>query len=206
MAITRTTSSALGMLLFNLLVNMALAAPATDFHEPGQGGSRNTDVISVCLQSAESVDLLTLGMARSAASRVFAAIDVKIEWCGVGPPRERGAVTITIQFDPEAPPEVSRDAMATAFPYAANGTRIHVFLGRVPSFGGRRAAGEVLGYVMAHEIAHVLERISHHSSAGIMKAHWEAADFSQILFESLSFDPEDVAQIHSALVLIPATP
>jgi hypothetical protein len=206
MRITRTTSSAFGMLLFNLLLKTALAAaPATDFHEPGQGGPRNTNVIAVCLQSAESVDLLTLGMARGAASRVFAAIDVKIEWCGGEPPRERG-VTITLQFDPEAPPEVSRDAMATAFPYAASGTRIHVFLGRVPSFGGRRAAGEVLGYVMAHEIAHVLEGISHHSSAGVMKAHWEAADFSQILFESLTFDPEDVALIHSALVLIPATP
>jgi hypothetical protein len=34
----------------------------------------------------------------------------------------------------------------------------------------------LLGYVLAHEIGHVLEGLVRHSGAGVMKASWNRAD------------------------------
>jgi hypothetical protein len=54
-------------------------------------------------------------------------------------------------------------------------------------------------YVMAHEIAHVLEGVSRHSAEGVMKARWENSDYRQMESGTLSFDSADADLIHAAL-------
>src|SRR4029079_5847282 len=67
---------------------------------------------------------------------------------------------------------------AYSMPY--QGTRIVVFYNRLlTSLRGSRVPS-VLGYVLAHEIAHVLQGISRHSASGIMKPKWDPRDYTEM--------------------------
>jgi hypothetical protein len=57
----------------------------------------------------------------------------------------------------------------------------------------------LLAYVLAHEIAHVLEQVSRHSTEGIMKANWDTHDLWYIEWRSLPFAAEDVEMIHQGI-------
>ena len=62
------------------------------------------------------------------------------------------------------------------------------------------AEAERLGYVLAHEIAHVLQRISRHSNSGIMKSKWDGRDYAEMRRISLGFSEEDVTLIRQGLL------
>ena len=100
-----------------------------------------------------------------------------------------------MQFDSDAPASIPGDAAASAKPFAPGGVPIHILYTRVLGAGTPRLAGVLLGHVMAHEIGHVLERTDRHSATGVMKAHWSASDFDQMLRQPLSFEPGDVETI-----------
>jgi predicted Zn-dependent protease len=57
----------------------------------------------------------------------------------------------------------------------------------------------ILGYVLAHEIAHVLQGIARHSATGIMRARWTDNDLRQMGIRVLAFTPEDVQLIRRLL-------
>ena len=58
----------------------------------------------------------------------------------------------------------------------------------------------LLAHVMTHEITHLLEGISRHSVTGVMKAHWDARDFADMVRAPLPFAPEDIDLIQSGMV------
>src|SRR5579863_4569590 len=123
------------------------------------------------------------------ASMIYSRIRVRLNWgsdrvmeypllrgtCDLA--RARGVVTI--QVAPHAPPTVSNTALALAAPYASSGVRIVVFYDRVePLLRGHSATqASVLGYVLAHEIGHVLQGTIRHSDVGVMRARWTSSDF-----------------------------
>ena len=88
-----------------------------------------------------------------------------------------------------------------AMPYADSGVRIVIFYDRVePLLRGHHAPqATVLGYVLAHEIAHVLQGIVRHSEAGIMRARWTDNDLQQMGSRELRFTREDVQLIQQRL-------
>ena len=98
-------------------------------------------------------------------------------------------------------PDFMRSALAVAMPYADSGARIVIFYDRVdPLVRGHGAPqATVLGYVLAHEIAHVLQGIARHSETGIMRARWTNNDFKQMGAKVLLFTPEDVQLIRQRL-------
>ena len=57
----------------------------------------------------------------------------------------------------------------------------------------------VLGYILAHEIAHVLQGISRHSESGIMKPKWNARDYVEMREDMLRFTEYDASLIRSGL-------
>lgn len=59
--------------------------------------------------------------------------------------------------------------------------------------------GVLLGYAMAHELAHLLLPRESHSDAGVMRLQWRGADLRQIRLQALRFDPRDGSQICEAL-------
>ena len=115
-----------------------------------------------------------LGRAERTAARILASIGVAVKFRAGAErkPNREGAFSIELQLDAKAPAHFHSGAMAYALPFGLSGTRIHVYCDRVRSAWPDTGAGTVLGHVMAHEIAHVLEGASRHSAEGVMKARW----------------------------------
>lgn len=147
--------------------------------------------VSVCLETAGS---FTLNRASSLVSRIYAAIGVEIDWqrlrnCPAG------AIRVTMQnftFPSEKP-----DALAYSMPY--HGTRIVIFYDRVQQTVESRRVPVLTAHAIAHEIGHILEGNSSHSSSGVMKARWDEDDFSEMSWKPLPFAPEDVSLIRQRL-------
>jgi hypothetical protein len=188
-------------LRIGLIGCMALAV-ATDAWPRNEGTRRpgGTDVV-VCLKNTGAVTLPVLDLARITASRVFATIDVQIKWHDGDQPSAgtSAAAIIAGQIDTHVAGESHPGALAYALPYQTAGTRIHVFIERMPPLGQGRSNGVFLGYVLAHEIGHVLQGFSSHSNAGVMKAQWDGNDIQRMLSYSLSFSEADVMMIHTGL-------
>lgn len=101
---------------------------------------------------------------------------------------------IRITFDAEIHPAAFRpNAMAYAYPY--EGSHIVIMLDRVKAFAASSAIGhwnDVLAYVMAHEVGHLLEGVDRHSKTGIMKAAFTVDETFDMLKHRLRFAAEDL--------------
>jgi hypothetical protein len=142
-----------------------------------------------------------LGRAERTATGIFAVIGVPVVFRAGAEPKStgEGAISIEVRLDAKTPAQFHAGALAYAMPFGASGTRIHVFCDRVRNARPDGGTGTILGYVMAHEVAHVLQGVTRHSAEGIMKARWETPDYSQMKSGSLPFDPTDAELIHAAL-------
>ena len=84
-------------------------------------------------------------------------------------------------------------ALAYTRPYAPDGTPLMFFTDRIAAvvepYG--KQAYLVLGHVLAHEITHALEGMSHHSEEGLMRARWTAKEMSAITHCGLPMDAVD---------------
>src|SRR6185369_10506350 len=123
-----------------------------------------------------------LRRAEQVASRVFASIGIPVVFRFGAAPKSaaEGALDIELQLDAKGPSQLHVGALAYAMPFGVSGTRIRVFCDRVNKASPDSRPGTVMGYVMVHEIAHVLEGVSRHSDEGVMKAHWQKQDYRQM--------------------------
>jgi hypothetical protein len=132
--------------------------------------------------------------ARTIASSVFHRAGIVIDWRKSGEPGDAlPSRCLRVEIAEETPGEVLPGALGVSYPYSGCRKGVTIFHDRI-----RRRAGTpslrsaLLAYVLAHEIAHVLERVDRHSDAGVMKAHWDATDREAIFARRLSFDARDV--------------
>jgi hypothetical protein len=146
--------------------------------------------VTVCMASLEDMGLEN--QAKLISSGIFAGIGVKIQWHG---PRNCPAEAIFITFSDDEPGSLLPGALAYAMPY--EGTHIVVFYDRVKNRPG--SVWCLLGHVIAHEVAHILQGLKRHSESGIMKAQYTGADYRQMTWEPLQFTDEDVMLIHNGL-------
>ena len=104
---------------------------------------------------------------------------------------------IMLEIVAHAPDNVGDASLAMAMPYADSGVRVVIFYDRVtPLFRDHHApAATILGYVLVHEIAHVLQGVARHSEHGIMRAHWTDLDYQWMSIGMLRFTTEDVQLI-----------
>jgi hypothetical protein len=145
------------------------------------------------------------------ATTIFAKMRVQLSWRTGRQNQGQGRVVacadhssicdITVEIVAQAPPTVSGAALATAKPYAVSGVRICIFFDRVaPLLQGHHAPrATILGYVLAHEIAHVLQGDVRHTETGIMRPRWTENDFNQMSNGVLTFAPGDVELIRRRL-------
>ncbi|MGD0136417.1 MAG: hypothetical protein ABSE57_30615 [Bryobacteraceae bacterium] len=171
--------------------------------------------VNVQLNSQLQVPKNLLRDSQQAATVTFARIRVQLIWRGqnhqaskvvAGCMGEPATHDLAVEIVPHAP-SPRNVALATAMPLADSGVRILVFYDRVkPLLVGHHAPeATILGYVLAHEIAHVLQGIVRHSETGIMRASWTDTDFKLMGVRLLMFTPEDAQLIRRRLAPRDAT-
>jgi hypothetical protein len=171
---------------------------------------RNWYRVNVQLNSQVQTPHNLLRDSQQAATVIFALIRVQLTWKGEKQPASKvvaGCVgepatdDLAVEIVHRAPASFSNLALAVAMPYADSGIRIVVFYDRVePLLRGHHAPeATILGYVLAHEIAHVLQGIVRHSETGIMRAGWTDSDFKLMGIRLLMFTNEDVQLIRHRL-------
>lgn len=164
-----------------LIASMGSEAAATS-------GEERSYTVTVCSDVPAG---MTFAIARALTATMFARIRIAVHWhdsrdCPLD------AIRVSLLLGPQG----SRmpGVLGYALPY--DGTHIVVFWDRIQA-GQREGKGAaVLAHVLAHEIAHILQGCSRHSVSGLMKARWNADDFTAISRNELRFAPEDIELIY----------
>jgi hypothetical protein len=176
-----------------------IAAGTAIFAANANGAKADSDKppeVTVCLGGNADAAAYTSYFAEDTASEIFSSIGVRLRWHTTGF-CSASTDQIRINYAKNAPEWAPASALAYAYPY--EGTHIVVIYGRVKRFSCGCANDPALGYVLAHEIAHILQGILRHSDTGIMKANWDHADYEKMLRYYLRFTPEDIELIHLGL-------
>jgi hypothetical protein len=173
---------------------IAIAVSARMSGEAAQvGGNDRTVIVEI---ANEYVAMRAAAFAKAQATKMFAEIGVQIRWQGAG--RERlPAHAILVDLVEEAPPNECAHALACAKPY--EGTHIRVFYDRLRTRVRSNLVPPLLGHVLVHEIAHILEGTNRHSDRGVMKAEWDPNDFEEMRYHTLPFTATDVSLIKLGL-------
>ena len=126
-------------------------------------------------------------------------LHIKLPWRLIEPPK--GFHTIGVEFK-QLPKEPLRDlrlcqrhpiqsAEQDAFPFKGN--EIEIFNDRIlVNAKGMDFAPILLGYVLTHEIVHLLQGLADHSGIGVMKALWTQDDHSLMRKHNLPLGKEDL--------------
>jgi hypothetical protein len=148
-----------------------------------------TQTVTVCM----GTPVAEAGPAQMVTSEIFARIGVWIDWrSGIHCPA--GAIQISFQDRTE------RSELPGALAYALPYERVHirVFYDRVRSFGSNGETS-LLGYVLAHELGHILQGVARHSKTGVMKAAWDDEDRFNMYNQRLGFSSLDADLIHEGI-------
>lgn len=166
----------------------------------------------------------SLTRAREVVNTMYERIGVRTEWTGVvqqserhpgSAPRESisripiAQVTLII-LTPRmaARGHVEEGALGfAAVPTEGMGRIAYAIYDRVRDTAARAAMNEddLLGFVMAHEIAHLMLPRGAHAEAGLMRGHWNVGDFRQTDVLKLGFSADQASAIRSTLLHNPPT-
>ena len=154
--------------------------------------------VTVRMQGSIEVPFRTLQAAQLWNTQLFHEIGVALKWAEASKKSSPGTCApITLEFSSNTPASMLPGALAFATPYQLHGTRIRIFVDRV--LAGQRTGNMAelqLGYVMAHEIGHILQGVSRHSETGVMKA---CVPGVKLITTKLAFAREDIGLIHAGL-------
>jgi hypothetical protein len=154
--------------------------------------------VKICMEPSVTTPWI-VAQGAGMASQMFADIGVHIQWrhehCNAQTPG-----TLVVMLATEESNQLFPGALAYSRPA---GTEIEVFYNRILDAAGPRLLPKLFAHVLVHEISHMLEGISRHSTQGIMKAHWDATDFQEMSMKPLPFAPEDVELIRRGISLRP---
>ncbi len=166
---------------------LAILAAATGF----AGEAQRT--VTVCMfETGLAAERAQVAQARVIASEMFAPIGVKLDWrCAKSLPQGTIVISLATVSENRKPGE-----LAYASPY--EGTHIVIFYDRVRKQKPERIA-RVLAHVIVHEVTHILQGFPRHAATGVMKASWDANDFSEMSWKPLPFTDDDVDLIQRGL-------
>jgi hypothetical protein len=145
-----------------------------------------------------------LGPGETLVSDTFSKVGVNITWHTGSPPKNyrsgAGRTVFSIRWADRVPATSNVSALAVARPYSpvASITLYEESLRRFLNHY-RGTENIVFGYVVAHELAHLMQGLNRHSDSGILKAQWSYKDVYQMASGSLDFTAYDVQLIHDGL-------
>jgi hypothetical protein len=146
-----------------------------------------------------------VGSAKVLASGIFDQIGVRLVWHnGELPAANSASQPVFAIRTLEHPLEsATSTALASARIVGSAGTEITIYKDRLQRFLADHGsvAGVAAGYVLAHELAHVMQGVARHSESGILKANWSREDCQAMVFHKLAFTQLDVELIHRGLAV-----
>jgi hypothetical protein len=157
-------------------------------------GNRPEYVVPVYVENGNEIPVV-ISQAEILAARLFRTAGVEIHWTSGVHSRPKGPGVIIVSLGAASRSDPS-GALAAARPY--EGIHIEVFYDRVKAVP-TSLQPTLLAHVLVHEITHVLQGVSCHAPTGIMKARWDDADFSAMLWKSLPFTSQGIELIHLGL-------
>jgi hypothetical protein len=141
--------------------------------------------------------------AQEEVTRVYANIDVPVEWTDAPITAERSDIIRLVLLPYETGDLRRRDkeVMGAAMRTEAGNAIAYVYYRRVQAQANRYqvSIGSVLACAIAHELGHLLLPGTPHASTGLMRACWSRDEFNQADQGQLRFLPDDVARIRAGL-------
>lgn len=161
--------------------------------------------------SAELSNELVAG-AEASASRVFAKAGLALQWRNC-PSRggefldeacqgSAGVNDFVLQIVPHAK-RATGAVFGVAFVSGSGGAYADIFFDRIQRIHDENrkiSKMALLGYVMAHEIGHLLLGERSHSQTGVMLGQWHADELARIGRGALFFDPREAALLNARVV------
>ena len=183
------------------LVVLGVALPGATAESPELPSPAD---VKVYVRGAVLVPPAELRAAEATAGTLFTRMNVRITWIEGKPAiadASNSEVVLQVRFQREPREACSSDALAYAKPFLRGRKTITVLLDRVRRVAGGTCSEQcVLGYILAHEIAHTLQRTNDHATTGVMKAVWDRQDNTAMASGLLDFTPADVELIRLGLI------
>ncbi len=137
-------------------------------------------------------------------ARVYAGIDVQVDWIEVGASeRDPAVVHVILVRDETGDLRRARDTVIGATVWTTAGTPIvYVFYRSVEAISVRHmsAVSMVLAFTLAHELGHVLMPDRAHSPQGLMRATLNREELQLADQGQLHFKPDEAARIRGRLL------
>lgn len=160
--------------------------------------------VEVYLSDADGSEEL-FGPVKPLVSGIFEEIGIGLDWRhGELPGERRGqSLIFGVHTHRHAPKTASPDALACARIIGLCGRDIEIYRDRVELLPDtqQRNGYDLVGFVLAHELAHLMIGTNEHSPSGIMKARWSSADMREMRLRGLYFSSMDIARIRLGLAV-----
>lgn len=180
--------------LSRLLVPGLLAATIS----PGYPGDRPALAVQIC--NLSRADGRLLSRAEAVAARVYSDAGIESSWLTVEKPEP---LELTIQVNPGLSQRSDRkDAFGIAMTDSdpARSFLADVFLGNIEELATSRTdEAFLLGYVMAHEVGHLLGLP--HVAQTVMAESWKSRDLPRMAAGLVRFSPNQAERLRAALLL-----
>jgi hypothetical protein len=171
--------------------------------------------LSIVVYDSAHVGSKTTEYAEHVAGEILAKASIQSSWLA-GPVEELGSLgmdftayaakachpdlgqaTVRLQILPHAPAGLPAQALGFSLPCARSGVQVTILADRVATVSETAGPtfGRVLGYVMAHEVGHVLLQSDTHTTAGLMKGIWSKSDWQRAAVSVVSFSLAEARQI-----------
>jgi hypothetical protein len=142
--------------------------------------------------------------AQEEVTRVYAGIDVPIEWStepATATDRTMAIRLVLLPYETGDLRHSERQVMGAAMRTAEGNAIAYVFYRRVRAEADRYqvSIGSVLACAIAHELGHLLMPDAAHAASGLMRAGWSRDDFNRADQGQLRFLPDEVARIRAGL-------
>ena len=171
--------------------------------------SAEEERLTISVYDYANVDAAALAHAARRVTASFAAVGVVVQWeerctgprCSstdarpLPPAGQMAALTVYIFPEERTPQHYPRSVMGAA---PIGSFLAYAYFDRVRAFAFQRNLflGTVLGYVIAHEVGHLLLREGH-TSFGLMRALWTSSDLHAMQQGRLGFTGEQGARVRA---------
>lgn len=182
------------------IAGLALCAGLTAGHTAA-AQAPGSPVVYVRIVDGAGVPTETLRPAQDDATRAFRLSGITLVWAGA----ERCQVPcLTVRIVMQPVGEMSRNPrMLGVAPGTkeARGINVWIFYPRIRAYSSDLGmhASQLLGYVMAHELGHLLLPYGAHAAAGVMRPEWDRAQVRNAAEGLLTFTPDQAALIRDRL-------